>query len=203
MWGIILSNFTDRTEKHKATGFHIEPSWFLLSVDLCWLPVICNWRCMPVFSHLQLSALIWMRIRWICHWKVGPRNTVSINVLQNSISYINHTVLQLIDRQHVARTHLFHTTRLPPSVNLHWLSPHCNWRWQICAGESFYPVLPTGMKKHKTTGISRLAGEYAGCSKYAVQAKPEGLIRTFCDGTRKMKNNPNFTLDHHCIYMPK
>ncbi len=40
--------------------------------------------------------------------KVGPRNTVSINVLQNSMSYMGHTVLQLIDRQHVARTHLFH-----------------------------------------------------------------------------------------------
>ena len=40
--------------------------------------------------------------------KVDPRNTVSINVLQNSISYMDHTVLQLIDRQHVARTHLFH-----------------------------------------------------------------------------------------------
>lgn len=40
--------------------------------------------------------------------KVGPCNTVSLNMLQNSISYIDHTVLQLIDRQHVARTHLFH-----------------------------------------------------------------------------------------------
>lgn len=106
---------SEDTKNGKQLGFHIDSgncvpclfptttfSQFELTANHLQLKVG------TAFLHLKLLALIWMRICWICHWKVGPRNAVSLNILQNSMSYMGHTVLQLLDRQHVARTHLFH-----------------------------------------------------------------------------------------------
>ena len=36
----------------------------------------------------------------------------------------------------------------PPSVYFHWISTHCDWRWQIWA-ESLNTFLPTGLKNTK------------------------------------------------------
>ena len=65
---------------------------------------------------------------------MGPCNEVNISVLQNSVPYINHTVLQSIDRQRVAETRLFH------AISYHLQSICADYQlFATCGGHQFFP----------------------------------------------------------------